>query len=90
MGDPEITHGDRRVSSLTTGRDPRPMPGARAMLVPWFALGTGFGGSTPGRSRLTFVVGQSDLMMHYDITVNDDCEIQLGGDQTYLRRTFSV
>jgi len=35
------------------------------------------GGDTPIRSRLTFVVGQSDLMMHYDITVNDDCEIRL-------------
>jgi hypothetical protein len=51
--------------------------------MPWFALGAGFGGETPGRSRLTFVVGQSDLMMHYDITVNDDCEIRLSGDQTF-------
>jgi hypothetical protein len=50
------------------------------MLIPWFALGAGFGGETPGRSRLTFVVWQSDLMMHYDITVNDDCEIWLSGD----------
>ena len=89
-GDPEITHGDRRVSSLTIGRHPRPMPGARAMFIPWFALGAGFGGRTPGRSRHTFVVGQSDLMMHYDITVNDDCEIRLSGDQTSLRHTFSV
>jgi len=31
------------------------------------------------------VVGQSDLMMHYDITVNDDdCEIRLSGDQTFF------
>src|SRR6516164_6033293 len=42
----------------------------------------------PVRSRLTFVVGPSDLMMHYDITVNDDCEIRLSGDQTSLRHTF--
>jgi hypothetical protein len=36
------------------------------------------GVSPPGRSRLTFVAGQSDLMMHCDITVNNDCEIRLG------------
>jgi hypothetical protein len=41
-GNPEIAHGDRRVSSLTIGRHPRPMPGARAMLSPWFALGAGW------------------------------------------------
>jgi hypothetical protein len=35
----------------------------------------------PVRSRLTFVAGQSDLMMHYDITVNDDCENRRSGDQ---------
>src|SRR5215471_12613833 len=40
-GNPEIAHGDRRVSSLTTGRHPRPMPGAWTMLTPWFALGAG-------------------------------------------------
>src|SRR6516225_9200499 len=40
------------------------------------------GVSALGRSRLTLVVGQSDLMMHYYITVNDDYEIQLSGDQT--------
>ena len=54
------------------------------MITPWFALGAGFGGRTPGRSRHTFVVGPSVLMMHYDITVNDDCEIRLSGDQTFF------
>jgi hypothetical protein len=37
MGNPEIAHGDRRVSSLTIGRHPRPMLGAWTMLTPWFA-----------------------------------------------------
>jgi hypothetical protein len=46
------------------------------------------GGDTPIRSHLTFVVGPSDLMMHYDITVNDDCGIRLSGDQTSLRHTY--
>src|SRR5215472_10557249 len=27
--------------------------------------------------------GQSDLMMHYDMTVNDDCEIRLGDQTSY-------
>jgi hypothetical protein len=54
------------------------------MFVPWFALGAGLVVTHRSRSRLTFVVEQSDLMMHYDITVNDDCEIRLSGDQTFF------
>src|SRR5215471_15540525 len=67
-GNPEIAHGDRRVSSLTTGRHPRPMPGARAMPTSWFASGAGrmfahLAGPT------TLLVWQSQFyMMRFNIT----------------------
>jgi hypothetical protein len=72
------------------GAPSAPNAGSASHAYPMVCVRGRFGGCTPGRSRLTFVVGQSDLMMHYDITVNDDCEIRLGGHQTSLRHTFFV
>jgi hypothetical protein len=90
-GNPEIAHGDRRVSSLTIGRHPRPMLGARAMLTPWFALGAGLVVTHRSGPASPLWWGNQIFMMYYDnITVNDDCEIRLSNDQTFLRHTFSV